>query len=78
MTSMLKFRLLARTADQVHQVADGLMPPFQTAPQYVVWGERIFLRDNLCQVLGANDYIEAFGWYHVLSVEGENIVAVKP
>lgn len=72
---MRKFRLLARDGDQLRLVTEGLMPPFQSDPQYVVWGDRVFLRDNLAQVIGANDYVEAFGWYHVVTVAGEAVKA---
>ena len=59
---MIPYRLLIRRDDQLLLVHEGQMPPFQIAPQVVIWGERIFHLDISNQNVTRRDYIEAFTW----------------
>ncbi len=50
-----------RTNDGRH-VADVRIPPFETAPDVLVWGERIFFR---CPTNRAGEWREAFAHWVV-------------
>lgn len=58
----MNYRLTVRQGDQIHLVHQGIMPPFDTPPRIVVWGERLFMLDLSNQRVDRLDYCEAFTW----------------